>query len=114
MKQLSKTLKNPSYLQSSLTLLLFFASWGVWWSFFQLWLTSTKNGLGLSGSAVGTIYSANSFITLILMFVYGTLQDKLIIKRYLLIFCAVLDALIGPFFVWIYAPLLHHNFFLGI
>ncbi|MCO6540779.1 MAG: MFS transporter [Lactobacillus sp.] len=113
-KQLTKTLKNPSYLQSSLTLLLFFASWGVWWSFFQLWLTSTKNGLGLSGSAVGTIYSANSVVTLILMFVYGTLQDKLIIKRYLLIFCATLDALIGPFFVWIYAPLLHHNFALGI
>ena len=55
-----RELKNPSYLQSSTTMLLFFASWGIWWSFFQLWLTSEHNGLGLSGSAVGTIFSINS------------------------------------------------------
>ncbi|PMB84467.1 MFS transporter [Dolosicoccus paucivorans] len=106
--------KNESYLQSSLSLLLFFASWGVWWSFFQLWLTSESNGLGLSGSAVGTIFSANSFVTLILMFFYGTLQDKLYIKRTLLIFSAILATLVGPFFIWIYAPLLENNFNLGL
>lgn len=107
-------LKNMSYLQSSLTLLLFFASWGVWWSFYQLWLTSTTNGLGLSGSAVGTIFSANSLMTLILMFIYGTFQDKLVIKRTLLIFCASIATLVGPFFVWVYAPLLQNYFALGI
>lgn len=106
--------KNTSYLQSSVTILLFFTSWGVWWSFFQLWLTSTKNGLGLSGSAVGTIYSANSVVTLILMFVYGALQDKLQLKRTLLVGCAILETLIGPFFTWIYAPLLKHSFVIGI
>ncbi len=95
-------------------MLLFFASWGVWWSFFQLWLTSTKNGLGLSGSAVGTIYSANSVVTLILMFVYGALQDRLVLKRTLLIACAVMGTLIGPFFTWVYAPLLTHHFVIGI
>lgn len=107
-------LKNTSYLQSSLTLLLFFASWGVWWSFYQLWLTSTTNGLGLSGSAVGTIFSANSLVTLILMFIYGTFQDKLVIKRTLLIFCASIATLVGPFFVWVYAPLLQNYFVIGI
>ncbi|WP_342082496.1 MFS transporter (plasmid) [Enterococcus faecium] len=106
--------KNQSYLQSSATLLLFFASWGVWWSFFQLWLTSESNGLGLSGSAVGTVFSANSLVTLILMFIYGTLQDKLYIKRNLLIFASVLATLVGPFFIWIYGPLLDNNFNLGI
>lgn len=106
--------KNQSYLQSSVTMLLFFASWGVWWSFFQLWLTSTKNGLGLSGSAVGTIYSANSIVTLVLMFVYGAIQDKLVLKRTLLITCASLETLIGPFFTWVYAPLLKHQFVIGI
>src|SRR5699024_11310961 len=81
-----QTFKNKSYLQSSFTLLIFFASWSIWWSFFQIWLTSEKNGLGLSGSEVGTIYSANSFVTLILMFAYGILQDKLVLKKSLLIF----------------------------
>lgn len=64
---------------------------------FQLWLTSESNGLGLSGSAVGTVFSANSLVTLILMFIYGTLQDKLYIKRNLLIFASVLATLVGPF-----------------
>ena len=112
--QMFQTFKNKSYLQSSFTLLIFFASWSIWWSFFQIWLTSEKNGLGLSGSEVGTIYSANSFVTLILMFAYGILQDKLVLKRSLLIFCATMSTLVGPFFIWIYAPLVQNHFTIGI
>ncbi|SAM54471.1 Lactose-proton symporter [Enterococcus faecium] len=48
------------------------------------------------------------------MFIYGTLQDKLYIKRNLLIFASVLATLVGPFFIWIYGPLLDNNFNLGI
>ncbi len=108
-----RELKNPSYLQSSTTMLLFFASWGIWWSFFQLWLTSEHNGLGLSGSAVGTIFSINSIASLVLMFLYGTIQDKLFIKRHLLIFNAILATLTAPFFIFIYAPLLQSHFIVG-
>lgn len=106
-------LKNPSYLQSSSTMFLFFASWGIWWSFFQLWLTSKSNGLGLSGSEVGTIFSINSVASLVLMFIYGTIQDKLFIKRHLLIFNAILATLIAPFFIFVYVPLLQSHFMLG-
>lgn len=115
MKQSSafRQFKSPSYLQSSTTMFLFFASWGIWWSFFQLWLTSDNQGLGLSGTQVGTIFSINSIASLILMFIYGTVQDKLFIKRTLLIFNAVLAALIAPFFIYIYSPLLNHNFIMG-
>lgn len=108
-----KAFKNESYLQSSVTMFLYFASWGIWWSFFQLWLTS-KSGLDLNGSAVGTIYSANSLVTLILMFFYGALQDKLGIKRHLLIFSGVCAALVGPFFIYAYEPMLHSNFTIGL
>ncbi|MEQ7215774.1 MFS transporter [Enterococcus asini] len=107
-----KILKNQSYLQSSFTMLLFFASWGIWWSFFQLWLTS-ENGLGLSGTEVGTIFSVNSVVSLVLMFLYGTIQDKLFIKRTLLIFNAVLATLIAPFFIYIYTPLIENHFMIG-
>ncbi|KRM59862.1 galactoside permease [Ligilactobacillus animalis KCTC 3501 = DSM 20602] len=92
---------------------LFFASWGIWWSFFQLWLTSKSNGLGLSGSEVGTIFSINSVASLVLMFIYGTIQDKLFIKRHLLIFNAILATLIAPFFIFVYAPLLQSHFMLS-
>ncbi|MEY8661702.1 MFS transporter [Ligilactobacillus faecis] len=109
-----KNLKNPSYLQSSTMMFLFFASWGIWWSFFQLWLTSKQNGLGLSGSQVGTVFSINSIASLVLMFIYGTLQDQLFIKRHLLIFNAVLATLIAPFFIFIYSPLIKTHFLLGV
>lgn len=105
--------KNKHYLQTSVIFMLFFASWSIWWSFFQIWLTSTNNGLGLTGAQVGTIYSANSFITLLLMFVYGVTQDKLALKRTLLIFCSLFSSLVGPFFIWIYAPLIQNNFWIG-
>ena len=91
------TFKNKSYLQSSLMFMLFFASWSIWWSFFQIWLTSDSNGLGLTGGKVGTIYSANSFVTLILMFIYGIIQDKLVIKRSLLIFCSLFQLSLDHF-----------------
>lgn len=48
--------KNPFYLSYSTNILLFFAGWGIWWSFFQIWLTTKE---GFSGAQVGVIYSFN-------------------------------------------------------
>ncbi|MDO4911234.1 MAG: MFS transporter [Corynebacterium sp.] len=110
--QMTKPLHNKAYVQSSLTFLLFFASWGIWWSFFQIWLTD-PNGLNFDGKHVGTIYSINSFAALILMFVYGTLQDRLGIRRHVAIFAAVLMTLVGPFLIYVYQPLLTSSFMLG-
>lgn len=47
------------------------------------------------------------------MFIYGSIQDKLGLKRKLLIVITVLEMLLGPFFTWIYAPMLKSNFLLG-
>ena len=69
--------RNPSYLQSSFGIFMFFCSWGIWWPFFRIWLEP----LGLSGTEVGIIYSINSAATMIIMFVYGIIQDQLGIKR---------------------------------
>ena len=114
MANLTQSLKNGAYLQSSATLLLFFASWGIWWSFFQIWLTNEEHGLGLNGSEVGTVYSVNSLATLVIMFFYGTIQDKLGLKRTLVIIASVAMALVAPFFLFVYEPLLRHVFFLGV
>ena len=43
--------KNPSYLQSSFGIFMFFCSWGIWWSFFQRWLIS---GVGLTNAEVAS------------------------------------------------------------
>lgn len=110
MSNFKKYTANPFYMSNSLMILLFFTGWGIWWSFFQIWLTTKQ---GFSGTQVGTIYSFNSAITLILMFVYGSLQDKLGIKKNLLIFCVSCEVFLGPFFTWIYVPLLKSNFIVG-
>lgn len=110
----TKSLKNPAYLQSSLTVLLFFASWGIWWSFFQLWLTSEESGLGLNGSQVGTVYAVNSGATLVIMFAYGTLQDRLGIKRHLAILIGIVASAVAPFVIWVYEPLLNNQFMFGV
>ncbi|WP_159609903.1 MFS transporter [Glutamicibacter sp. JC586] len=107
-------LKNPVYRQSSFSMLLFFASWGIWWSFFQIWLTSDAAGLSLSGAQVGTVYSVNSLATLLLMFGYGAVQDRLGIKKTLAIVLAAVTALIGPFATWVYQPLLQSHFMAGV
>ncbi|UTT38719.1 MFS transporter [Glutamicibacter mishrai] len=95
-------------------MLLFFASWGIWWSFFQIWLTSESAGLALSGAQVGTVYSVNSLATLVLMFAYGAIQDRLGIRKHLAIILAAVTALIGPFATWVYQPLLQSHFMTGV
>lgn len=109
-----QTIRNPGYQQNSLTLLLFFASWGVWWSFFQIWLTSEASGLSLNGTQVGTVYAANAVGTLVIMFFYGTMQDRLGTRRHLAILASAVMSLVGPFFVFVYQPLLQGAFWLGV
>lgn len=113
MSSLSQLFKKNSYLYGSATILLFFMAWGIWWSFFQIWLTSPAGGLELNGSQVGTVYAFNGAGTLVLMFLYGALQDKLYLKRTLIIVVAAIMSLIGPFTQFIYGPLLKSNFVLG-
>lgn len=114
MSTLRDVVKNPAYRYGSVTIMLFFASWGIWWSFFQIWLTSDSGGLRLDGAKVGTVYSINGIGTMALMLVYGAVQDRLDLKRHLVIAVSVVMALIGPFAQWVYQPLLKHHFALGV
>lgn len=110
MGNLLKAFSNPFYRTSSLEILLFFAGWGIWWSFFQIWLTTKQ---GFSGAQVGTIYSFGCAVSLVLMFVYGSIQDKLGMKKTLLRFFITCQILVGPFFTWVYTPMLAANFYVG-
>lgn len=105
-----KAFSNPFYRTSSLEILLFFAGWGIWWSFFQIWLTTKQ---GFTGAQVGTIYTFGSAVALVLMFVYGSVQDKLGVKKNLLIFMVGCQVLLAPFFTWVYVPMLESNFYVG-
>ncbi|KHK95397.1 galactoside permease [Microbacterium mangrovi] len=103
--------RNGAYLQSSTTLLVFFAGWGIWWSFFAVWL---GEGLGLSGAQIGTVYSVNSLTTIAVMIAYGMIQDRLGLKRNLVILSSAVMACLAPFVLFVYQPLLQHAFGLGV
>lgn len=103
-------LKNPFFTSNATNILMFFAGWGIWWSFFQIWLTTKQ---GFTGAQVGEIYSFNSAFSLIANLVYSNIQDRLGLKRNLLIFCACLQVFLGPFFTFLFVPMLHANLELG-
>ena len=64
----------------------------------------------LTGMQIGTIYAGNAIFSMVLQPFYGYLSDKIGMKRYLLFFIVILVALTGPFFVFVYEPLLINNF----
>ncbi|MFT4230937.1 MAG: oligosaccharide MFS transporter [Microbacterium sp.] len=103
--------KNGAYWQSSTTLFVFFASWGIWWSFFSTWLDKS---LHLDGAQIGTVYSVNSLTTIAVMILYGLLQDRLVLKRHLVILSSAVMACLAPFAILVYEPLLTNAFGLGV
>lgn len=105
-----KLFANPFYRVGSLQIMMFYAGWGIWWSFFQIWLTTEQK---FTGSQVVIIYSCDSAVAMILMFAYGIIQDRLGLKRNLLYFLVGLEILLGPFFTWVYVPMLNANFYFG-
>lgn len=106
-----KMFKNRNYWFSSGYLFFFFISWSVWWAFYAIWLNRT---LHLSGLQTGTIYSINSTIALIYMFIYGIIEDKLGTKKTLIWFQSILLMGTGPFLIYVYEPFLRSNFMIGV
>ncbi|BBO29440.1 MFS transporter [Alteromonas sp. I4] len=105
------TNKSKTYWACAMTFLSFFLSWSFAYSLFPLWLNQS---LGLSGQKIGLIFGANACAVLLSMPVFGILQDKLGVKKSLLIGLSVLTVFVGPFFVFIYQPLLSSYFIGGV
>jgi MFS transporter, OHS family, lactose permease len=102
--------KNLNYWSlSGFTFFYFFASTSAM-SLFAIWLGQT---LELSGAEVGIIFSINAVATLGFQPLYGFISDKIGLKKHLLWFITFLLMLIGPFFIYVYSPLLHYNIFVG-
>lgn len=88
-------------------------SWAVWWAFFQIWLTSPRSGLELNGTEVGSVFAVNGVALAVMMLIYGRAQDRLGLRRHLLVLIGALASLTGPFVTFVYKPLLLSHFYLG-
>lgn len=105
-----ETVENKNYWFSSGYLITFYAAWSLWWSFYAIWL---KSKIGLSGEQLGIVYAANSAAAMFFMIFYGIIQDKLQIGKAVITFQSIMMLLIGPFMIYVYEPLLKHDFILG-
>ncbi|MFC0227150.1 MFS transporter [Serratia aquatilis] len=98
------------YVLLSGLLFFFFFTWSSSFSLISIWLNQK---IGLRGAETGLIFSAISLVALCAQPLYGFVQDKLGLRKHLLQFLGVMLLLTGPFFIYIYAPLLAHNLFIG-
>lgn len=94
------------YVLLSGLLFFFFFTWSASFSLISLWLNQQ---IGLKGAATGLIFSAISLVALCMQPLYGFIQDKLGLRKHLLQFLGVMLLLTGPFFIYVYAPLLAYN-----
>ncbi|MBC2580202.1 MFS transporter [Clostridium sp. DJ247] len=98
------------YWKLSAYFFFFFFTWSSSYSLFSIWLGQEIN---LSGAATGVIFSVNAIFALCMQPLYGYISDKIGLKKNILLFISLLLLFVGPFFIYIYGPLLKYNVLLG-
>lgn len=93
----------------SALLFFFFFTWSSSFSLVSIWLNQY---VGLKATDTGLIFSAISLIALCAQPLYGFIQDKLGLRKNLLLVIAILLILSGPFFLG-FASILRWNIFVG-
>lgn len=88
----------------------YFFIWQIVQGFLVLWL---KQEADLSGGQAGFVFSFLAFASLFYQPVFGIISDKLVFKKTLLLSITTAAILIGPFFQWLFIPLLHFSSLLG-
>jgi len=88
----------------------FFLSWSATYTMISIWF---GQALHLKGVIIGLLFSVNSVFSMVLQPFYGYLIDKLGSRKNVLVGLSVVVALTGPFFVYIYGPLIKTNLLWG-
>lgn len=84
----------------------YFAIWQLAFTFLNLWL---KNEGGMSAGSIGVVNTSIAVTALVLQPLYGYLQDRIGFKKYLFYFVVACAALMGPFFSFVFLPLIGFN-----
>ncbi|MDF7680306.1 oligosaccharide MFS transporter [Enterobacteriaceae bacterium ESL0689] len=103
--------RDANYWFSSCYSMVYYAAGSLVFSFYAIWLS---NQIGLSARQTGIVYSLNFFIALLIMFFYGVVQDKLVLKKNLVWFQSIIITGSAPFLIYVYEPLLRHHFYPGV
>ena len=101
----------PEYYKISAFIFLYFFTWSASIGLLAIWLGQKTN---LSGAVIGTVFAVNGVFSVILKPIYGYILDKIGMNKYLLYFVVAMSALMAPFFIYVYQPLLLTHTMLGI
>ena len=99
------------YYKISSFIFLYFFTWSASIGLLAIWLGQKAN---LSGTVIGTVFAVNGIFSVVLKPIYGYILDKIGMSKYLLYFVVLMSALMAPFFIYVYQPLLLSNTMLGI
>ena len=83
----------------------YFVAWQFIFTFMGLWLDEE----GMSSTSIGRVSTVMALTALCLQPLYGFLQDRLGFRKPLFAFVVVCAAMIGPFFQFVFKPLIDVN-----
>ncbi|WP_445487830.1 MFS transporter [Niallia sp. 03133] len=101
---------NSLYWKLSAYFFFFFFTWSSSYSLFSIWLGQEIN---LNGAETGIIFSVNAIFALCMQPLYGYISDKIGLKKHILFVISILLVFVGPFYIYVYGPLLQYNVTLG-
>lgn len=87
----------------------YFFIWATIYGFLTLWMEQVAH---LNGAETGVIFSMMAGISLLFQPVFGIVSDKLLFRKNLVLTIAIAGILIGPYFQWVFLPILSVNPFL--
>lgn len=95
--------RQRNYTVLSAFLFCFFFAQAMAISLLSIWLTRS---LHLNGAQAGTVFAVNSIGAMLAQPAYGFLSDRMGFRKVVPTLIAILVILAGPFFLYVYAPLL--------
>lgn len=103
-------LKNRNYWVFSAYFFTYFFIMATCYPFLGIWLGDIN---GLTGEERGIVFASMSFFALCFQPIFGYVTDKLGIKKHMLWAVAIVLVFYAPFFIYVFAPLLKTNIWLG-
>ena len=104
------SLRNPAFWNFGGLFFFYFAIWQLAFTFLSRWLEVEA---GMSHGNIGLLNSVMALTAFCLQPIYGVLQDRLGFRKHLFAFVILVGAMMGPFFPFVFPPLVEIDQVLG-
>ncbi|WP_151995814.1 oligosaccharide MFS transporter [Buttiauxella massiliensis] len=100
-----------NYITLSIFDFLYLFTWSAAMSFFVIWLNQALN---INSTNTGFLYMGMSICAMVLQPFFGYISDKFGLRKNFVYAILFILIPIGPFFIYVYAPLLVSHFWIGL